>query len=607
MTFYRPHAPFFLWLTFVAASCTQNSVPASTDSSDAGDTAAQPDRQSDATADSDQLCPAACDDGNPCTDDACFPTTGCKHTTNDGNACELDGSACSMDKCASGKCTPGPAKDCDDKLPCTQDMCDPKTAACAHAPMADKSICSDDFACTIDEACVAGVCLGGSGSDLKCDDSNQCTVDICGLTSGCKHPSQPDGTACGVPGGLCGVAEDGQCIAGTCSQSAGPPFEQTYGDAPSDGFRAVIPVNGGFGLAGGVGNKNIIVRTDASGKTLWQTELTAFPRDATAVAGDGFAVVGDYYQPNTTNNDWKLERVDASGKILWGQTYGGGNTDSPAALAALPDGFALVGWTGSKGGGVAAAWLVRTDAKGIMLWDNTFNAGDNTSFTSVVAFGDGFACFGENCANGQWQAYLVRTDASGTQSWEKLYGVSGHHGNSIVALPGGDFALLSGVEGAAEGLSLMRVDSAGTTLWEKTILTNYNVAATVVALADGFAISSAGSTLTRTDSDGSVLWQVKLGGMPWSLRVLSDGFALAGDAPSKTAGQLSGWLARTDAWGHASCVTSGLCATTLLAACDDSNPCTVDLCDPPAGCHSSALADGTACGTGTTCKAGVCQ
>ncbi len=607
MTFHRHHPLFLLCLTVVAASCTQTPVPARTNLSDASDTAAHDDAQSDATADSGPLCPAACDDGNPCTDDTCFPTTGCKHTTNDGNACDLDGSSCSLDKCNAGKCTPGPAKDCDDKLPCTQDTCDPKTAVCAHAPMADKSACTDDFACTADEACLAGACLGGSGSNAKCDDADPCTVDICGLTSGCKHSAQPDGTACGVAGGLCGGTAQGQCIAGTCSQSAGAPFEQTYGDSPSDGFRAVVPVNGGFGLAGGVGNKNIIVRTGATGNTVWQTELTTTPMDATAVAADGFAIIGDYYQPNTTNDDWKLERVDAAGKLLWGQTYGGADTDSPRAIAALPDGFALVGWTSSKGEGVAAAWLVRTDVKGALLWDKTFNAGDNDTFNSLLALSDGFACLGDDRADQQFQTYLVRTDASGTKLWENRYGVTGHYGNSLAALPGGDFVLLGAVDGATGGVSLRRVDSAGTSLWEKTFLTGYNVAAKVVALADGFAISNVGSTLTRTDSLGNVLWQVTLGGMPWSVRALRDGFALAGDVASNTPGQTSGWLARTDAWGHASCVTRGLCATTVAATCDDSNPCTVDLCDPPSGCHSSSLAHGTVCGAGTTCKAGVCQ
>lgn len=42
-------------------------------------------------------------------------------------------------------------------------------------------------------------------------------------------------------------------------------------------------------------------------------------------------------------------------------------------------------------------------------------------------------------------------------------------------------------------------------------------------------------------------------------------------------------------------------------SCDDNNPCTSDLCDPPTGlCTQANVADGTACGEGVTCQAGVC-
>ncbi len=41
--------------------------------------------------------------------------------------------------------------------------------------------------------------------------------------------------------------------------------------------------------------------------------------------------------------------------------------------------------------------------------------------------------------------------------------------------------------------------------------------------------------------------------------------------------------------------------------CDDGNPCTADVCDPQSGkCNSTALKDGSTCGQGLSCKAGIC-
>jgi hypothetical protein len=52
---------------------------------------------------------------------------------------------------------------------------------------------------------------------------------------------------------------------------------------------------------------------------------------------------------------------------------------------------------------------------------------------------------------------------------------------------------------------------------------------------------------------------------------------------------------------------SGACIGTQPRNCDDGNPCTSDSCDPAAGCHHATLPDGTSCATGKTCKQGVCS
>ncbi|MSP93562.1 MAG: hypothetical protein EXR79_17515 [Myxococcales bacterium] len=66
------------------------------------------------------------------------------------------------------------------------------------------------------------------------------------------------------------------------------------------------------------------------------------------------------------------------------------------------------------------------------------------------------------------------------------------------------------------------------------------------------------------------------------------------------------WLVRTDAWGDMACASSGDCAAKQPVDCNDGNPCTADLCT--AGqCKSEAIADGSVCGAGKTCTAGVCK
>ncbi len=82
--------------------------------------------------------PLDCNDGNPCTFDACLATTGtCSNAMQpDGAQCD-DGTSCtSLDHCdGKGSCV-GTEKDCSDGDACTDDICDPKTGQCSNEKFA---------------------------------------------------------------------------------------------------------------------------------------------------------------------------------------------------------------------------------------------------------------------------------------------------------------------------------------------------------------------------------------------------------------------------------------------------------------------------------------
>ena len=151
---------------------------------------------------------ANCDDGNPCTDDACDGNSGCTHSSN-AAACD-DGNACTTgDHCANGTCVAGSSLDCDDKNPCTDDTCSPN-GGCAHVN--NTSPCSDQNACTLNDVCAAGLCK--PGLSLACNDGNVCTDDSCDQQFGCLFEANDE--ACD-DGNACTLSD--QCLAGKC-QSA---------------------------------------------------------------------------------------------------------------------------------------------------------------------------------------------------------------------------------------------------------------------------------------------------------------------------------------------------------------------------------------------------
>ncbi len=101
--------------------------------------------------------PIVCDDSNPCTDDACDPANGlCVFTPDDTNPC-TDNSLCTSDACVAGQCVSTVIVVCDDSNQCTDDVCDPLTGLCVFT-IDDTNACSDGDACTVD-ICTNGTCV----------------------------------------------------------------------------------------------------------------------------------------------------------------------------------------------------------------------------------------------------------------------------------------------------------------------------------------------------------------------------------------------------------------------------------------------------------------
>src|SRR5207247_9810629 len=124
-------------------------------------------------------------DSSGCNDDSCNSSTGCVHATNsdpcnDGNACTTN------DTCSGGACVGGPGPNCNDNNVCTDDSCHPATG-CVNTN--NTAPCSDGNACTRTDTCRSGACAGGN--PVVCTASDQCHVaGVCDPSTGwCSNPA----------------------------------------------------------------------------------------------------------------------------------------------------------------------------------------------------------------------------------------------------------------------------------------------------------------------------------------------------------------------------------------------------------------------------------
>jgi hypothetical protein len=146
-----------------------------------------------------------CDDGNPCTNETCSPEIGCIYELLPPMPCD-DGNLCTGgDHCQFGLCS-GQGVSCDDGDPCTDDACTPDNG-CNHA--ANTKPCKDGDFCTAFDHCSDGKCIGTAKA---CDDGDPCSIDTCNPLNGqCTFTAAVDGAPCPDGTGQAKVCSGGAC------------------------------------------------------------------------------------------------------------------------------------------------------------------------------------------------------------------------------------------------------------------------------------------------------------------------------------------------------------------------------------------------------------
>jgi hypothetical protein len=209
---------------------------------------------------------------------------------------------------------------------------------------------------------------------------------------------------------------------------------------------------------------------------------------------------GNKTSPNYGGYDFWVVRLDASGNKLWDKSFGGTDNDWLYDVRQTSDGgFILGGWSVSGPGGVKTSpnygntdfWVVRLDASGNKLWDQSYGGSGSDSLYSLQQTGDGGFILGgasssvpggnKSSANyGASDFWLVRLDANGTKLWDQSYGGSGFDVlfNLQITSDGG-FILggysSSGPDGTKTSANygdndywILRLDAGGNVLWDKS-------------------------------------------------------------------------------------------------------------------------------------------
>lgn len=347
-------------------------------------------------------------------------------------------------------------------------------------------------------------------------------------------------------------------LAFTCALA----FTGTHGKDFYDEATKVIVVPDGFVMTGYIQYEKepyfqlLALKIDREGNLLWEREWGTtgddFGRDVVLDAEGNYLFVGD--SDGAAGRKLFLVKTDSNGNVLWRSFYDKRGYYLARSALEVSDGYIVVGETETDKNYYQAS-VVKFDRSGKKVWEKDFGKKDQDAALDAIEAGDGnILLTGYSWIEGDGYLLLVKLDSEGKKIWERYYGNKGEpflEGRALVRAEEGCIVAGTSSGPRTEGY-LMRVDSFGEVLWERTLEGNNDKfegiladGETYVALAHYWSLQKDGFSLIRLDGSGEILEREDFKNEQYahSIASIGDGeFIVSGNARSDDRGFEAFWL-----------------------------------------------------------------
>jgi len=250
--------------------------------------------------------------------------------------------------------------------------------------------------------------------------------------------------------------------------------------------------------------------------------------------------------------DYWLFKTNELGQIVWEQTYGGSEIESPANMLPTPDGgYVMFGDTYSNDGDVGCNhssngdwWLVKTDSLGNILWTRCYGGTHKETASQLIYANEGgYVMTGKTGSvdgdishnNGQYDVWVVKVDWEGELVWERTFGGSRFDWANGIGLTSDGGYIIGAGTGSSNGdvncfdslpsdwskAWVLKLDSEGQLQWQNCYGGYYSdVVVDILQTSEGGYIFLGGTSSgngdidcfhgTPGDSNTQDMWVVKL-------------------------------------------------------------------------------------------------
>lgn len=258
---------------------------------------------------------------------------------------------------------------------------------------------------------------------------------------------------------------------------------------------------------------------------------------------DGDYCIGGSISKN--NGDIYLMKLNSLGDTLWTRTFGGDLADVLYSVEqTLDSGFILAGQTRSFGMGNTDAYLIRTDARGNLIWSKTYGGVDFDWFSCIQRTEDnGFIA----CGSTSGIFYLTKIDLDGNILWTKSI-AAGSWASSIQQTFDKGYIITGYAVVGDYHICLVKTDSVGNVVWSKISASSLGEGGqcvkqcsdssyVITGYTNDFGAGAQDAFLLKVDTSGNFKWMKTYGGIwediGYHLEQTSDnGFVISGRTES---------------------------------------------------------------------------
>jgi hypothetical protein len=316
-----------------------------------------------------------------------------------------------------------------------------------------------------------------------------------------------------------------------------------------------------------------LVKTDANGNVVWNQNYggpdSEYGYEVQQTNDGGYIVGGYVYFSSTNNGDMYLVKTNANGNLAWARVFGGTSLDEAFSVEQTADsGYILTGFTDSFSIG-RDVYLVKTDSNGLISWSNTFGgAGSNCGHCVRKTSDGGYIIVGytDLYGSGGSDIWLIKTDANGNKLWDQTFGGTNNDwGACVEETSDGGFIITGSTASFGAGNTdvwLIKTDSGGNKLWDQTFGgTNNDNGNSVEQTSDSgyiisgttnsYSVGNSDAYLIKTDANGAAIWMKTMGGNfledGYDVDQTTDGgYIVSGRTASFGSGNYDAWLVKIE-------------------------------------------------------------